>query len=117
MEAEARPIEQVYVWELPVRFTHWLVALSIFVLAATGFYIGDPFIPGSIFLMGWIRTVHLLSAYVLIAALGARAYWAFAGNRFASWRVLLNEFGPQEHKANLFLLHFCLPRSSWRCGT
>ena len=33
----------VYVWELPVRVAHWTIALSLFVLAATGFAIGHPF--------------------------------------------------------------------------
>jgi Ni,Fe-hydrogenase I cytochrome b subunit len=33
----------VYVWDLPLRVIHWTLALSLFVLAATGFAIGHPF--------------------------------------------------------------------------
>ena len=32
----------VYVWELPVRFYHWINALTIAALATTGYIIGDP---------------------------------------------------------------------------
>ena len=32
-----------YVWELPVRITHWINAVSVVVLSFTGFYIGHPF--------------------------------------------------------------------------
>ena len=41
-------IVRVYVWEVPVRVTHWLIALSIIVLSVTGLYIGRPFmtVPG-----------------------------------------------------------------------
>ncbi|MGB8445479.1 MAG: cytochrome b/b6 domain-containing protein, partial [Pseudolabrys sp.] len=53
-------LEKVYVWELPVRLTHWLLFFSILVLSATGYYIGHPFIsvPGAAtdhFVMGAVR--------------------------------------------------------------
>ena len=52
-------IVKVYVWEAPVRITHWLIALSIVVLSVTGFYIWISFIsvPGracDLLFMGWI---------------------------------------------------------------
>lgn len=80
----------VYVWELPVRVSHWLIFLSILVLSATGFYIGDPFIAvgGSArdhFVMGTIRVVHLYAAIVFSLALFVRIYWMFAGNQYARW--------------------------------
>ena len=31
-----------YVWQLPVRITHWSDALSIAILFGTGMYIGSP---------------------------------------------------------------------------
>ena len=31
-------------WDRVVRATHWLIVLSIVVLAVTGFYIGHPFL-------------------------------------------------------------------------
>ena len=44
--AAARADDQlvrVYVWEIPVRVTHWVIVLSILILSVTGFYIGHPF--------------------------------------------------------------------------
>ena len=34
--------QPIYVWEVPVRVTHWLIVLSIVVLGATGLYIHAP---------------------------------------------------------------------------
>ena len=87
--ARAAPgFERVYVWEVPVRVTHWLNALAIGVLSVTGFYIGHPFLEGGEYLMGWMRAVHRLAGYVLVASILWRTYWAFVGNEWASWRAL-----------------------------
>ncbi len=78
-----------YVWELPVRLTHWITVLCILVLAATGLYIHNPFIfvrGETAYLMGTARFVHVLTGFVLAAALLVRFYWFFVGNRCASWR-------------------------------
>ena len=84
----------MYVWQVPVRVTHWLIALSIAVLSVTGLYIGHPFLtePGEargLFVMGWIRTIHLYTAFVFIAAVVARVIWMFTGNRYAHWDKFL----------------------------
>lgn len=79
---------RVYVWEVPVRLTHWVSVLAILVLSGTGFYIGDPIFGGSVSLMAWMRGVHRITAYVFIAGVMLRTYWAFAGNEWASWRAL-----------------------------
>ena len=83
-------IVRVYVWEIPVRVTHWLIALSIVVLSATGLYIGHPFItvsgPASQrFVMGWIKVIHGYTAYVFVAAVITRLIWMVTGNRYAHW--------------------------------
>ena len=39
---------RVYVWEWPVRVTHWLIVGSILVCSVTGLYIGSPFLIYSI---------------------------------------------------------------------
>ena len=62
----SREIVPVYVWEVPVRLAHWLIALSIAVLSATGLYLGHPFmtVPGPAeqsFVMGWAKVIHGLS--------------------------------------------------------
>jgi Ni/Fe-hydrogenase 1 B-type cytochrome subunit len=80
--------EHVYVWELPVRLTHWVNAVAIAVLSLTGFYIGWPFLEGGALLMSWMRAIHRLAGYVLVASLLFRTYWSFAGNEWASWRAL-----------------------------
>lgn len=81
-------VERLYVWQFPVRLTHWVNVLAVLVLSATGFYVGNPVLGGSVSLMAWVRGVHRIMAYVLIASLALRTYWAFAGNRWASWRAL-----------------------------
>jgi Ni/Fe-hydrogenase 1 B-type cytochrome subunit len=89
MSAEASSeIVRVYVWEIPVRVTHWLIALSIVVLSVTGLYIGRPFIavgPGPHFVMGWMKLIHFYTAYVFMAAVVARLIWMLTGNRYAHW--------------------------------
>jgi Ni/Fe-hydrogenase 1 B-type cytochrome subunit len=90
----AQPVEKmepgtpVYVYELPVRLWHAVNALSIVVLAVTGYLIGNP--PGATegeasanFLMGYIRFAHFAAAYVFAVGFLGRLYWAFAGNRQA----------------------------------
>jgi Ni/Fe-hydrogenase 1 B-type cytochrome subunit len=79
---------RVRVWDLPTRYTHWLIALSIFVLVPTGLYIGRPFGPGT-FLMGWVKRVHFWAATVFTLAVLARIVWMFIGNRYARWNELL----------------------------
>jgi Ni/Fe-hydrogenase 1 B-type cytochrome subunit len=79
------PLVPVYVWEAPVRLAHWIFAITIPVLAITGFLIGDPIaIHGGdatfIFFFGWIRTAHFVAAYVLTITVIVRIYWAFVGN-------------------------------------
>lgn len=84
--------KRVYVWELAVRFFHWLTVLSLIVLVITGFIIADP--PAfninveatNSYWFGYIRLIHFSFAYILIANLVFRLYWAFAGNQFANWR-------------------------------
>lgn len=81
---------KVYVWEVPVRLSHWLVVACLLVLSATGIYIDSPFIAATStasFLMGWVRFIHFVTAYVFIITVAVRVYWAFAGNSFANWRA------------------------------
>ena len=83
---------RVYVWEWPVRISHWVIFLSLIVLSFTGYYIYDPFIisrGGGAFLMGKMRFTHEVAAFVFIAAFLLRVYWFFQGNRWASWRQFL----------------------------
>jgi Ni/Fe-hydrogenase 1 B-type cytochrome subunit len=89
--AWARPeIVHVYVWEVPVRVTHWLIVLAIGVLSVTGLYIGHPFnvAPGQAgqhFVMGWMKVIHFWAAYVFIGSVLTRVVWMFTGNKYARW--------------------------------
>lgn len=83
-------IRRAYVWEFPVRFTHWINFLSIIALSVTGIYIGSPFMhaySSKQYIMGWMRFIHLTASYAFFMSLIVRVYWAFMGNRYASWKV------------------------------
>jgi Ni/Fe-hydrogenase 1 B-type cytochrome subunit len=89
-DTAASEIVRVYVWELPVRVTHWLIALSIAVLSATGIYIGHPFITvsgpaGEHFVMGWAKVIHSYAAIAFTLSVLARVTWMFTGNKYAHW--------------------------------
>lgn len=85
--------KQVYVWELPIRLTHWIIVLSTMVLIGTGIIIGDP--PAIMsakeasysYWFGTVRFIHFMTAYIFTFNLLIRFYWAFVGNKFANWRV------------------------------
>lgn len=86
---------RAYIWQLPVRFFHWINGFAITFLILTGFLIANPpAIMGAKeasgqFWMGYVREVHFISAYAMVAAMFMRLYWAFVGNRFASWKQFL----------------------------
>lgn len=81
---------RVYAWEFPVRFTHWINFICIVALSITGFYIGNPFIhavSSKQYIMGWMRFIHFTAAYGFLLSFIIRIYWAFVGNKYASWKV------------------------------
>ncbi len=88
---EESVVVRVRVWDLVVRSTHWLIALSLAVLAVTGFEIGHPVLvsPGPAedrFVMGMVRAVHFYTAIVFTLAVLSRIAWMFVGQGHASWR-------------------------------
>jgi Ni/Fe-hydrogenase 1 B-type cytochrome subunit len=87
-----RPDERVrvYVWQNPVRITHWVTATAIGVLSVTGLYIADPFlIPPGGDVMSRIRFIHIVSALVFLLSGLLRTYWLLAGNRFSRWSAFI----------------------------
>jgi Ni/Fe-hydrogenase 1 B-type cytochrome subunit len=79
---------RLYVWEWPVRITHWVLVLSIVVLTVTGVYLYAPFLTSKAshhFVTATMRFVHEVTGFVFIAAFIVRMYWFFAGNRWARW--------------------------------
>ncbi|HUY98963.1 MAG TPA: Ni/Fe-hydrogenase, b-type cytochrome subunit [Thermomicrobiaceae bacterium] len=90
--AERQRYVRVYVWQVPVRLVHWTIFLSTVVLAVTGYYLYNPLIISrapNAFLLGWMRFIHEVTAFVFTAAFLVRIYWFFAGNRFAHWRAFI----------------------------
>lgn len=84
-------MKRVYVWELPVRFYHWLNALAVVTLAVTGYLIGNPLAIQSgaeasfSYWFGWVRFLHFVSAFIFFFNFLYRIYWGFVGNKFAKW--------------------------------
>ena len=85
------PYRRVYVWELPVRIYHWLNALCVVLLAATGYIIGNPQAIWQAneayqqYWFGTVRFIHFAVAYVFLFNFIVRIYWGFVGNRYAKW--------------------------------
>jgi len=87
-----RPHERVrlYIWQIPVRLTHWVTAGCIVILSVTGLYIADPFlIPAGGSVMSTIRLIHILTALTFLVSGMIRTYWLLAGNRFARWTAFI----------------------------
>lgn len=98
----------IYVYEAPVRVWHWVNALSITLLAVTGYLVANPLptLPEEAsdhFLMGYIRFVHFAAAYLFAVGFLGRIYWAMVGNQYSRqlfklpllrlsfWQELLHE--------------------------
>ena len=86
--AHGHGAKAVYVWELPVRIWHWVMALSMVVLCITGYFIGTPppSVPGEAtlsFLFGYIRFAHFAAGYIFAAFFAWRIIWAFFGNEYS----------------------------------
>jgi Ni/Fe-hydrogenase 1 B-type cytochrome subunit len=78
----------VYVYDAAIRLWHWVTALSIVVLAVTGYFIGSP--PPTLggeasshFLFGYIRFVHFTAGMILGAAFLLRLYRVLVGGKHA----------------------------------
>ena len=83
-------LDNVYVWQWPVRITHWLNAASLWVLSVTGIYIGYPHLlsPGAAsehFLMGYAKAIHFYAAIVFTLSVLSRIAWMFMGNWYSRW--------------------------------
>lgn len=85
-------IVRVYVWQLPVRFYHWINAFAVLVLAITGYLIGSPLAlqNGSeasfSYWFGTVRFIHFVTAFVFFFNFLFRLFWGFVGNKYSDWR-------------------------------
>ena len=83
-------IERVYVWDLLVRMSHWIIMISVFILAITGIYIGKPYLTpsgpaGEQFVMATMKTVHFYTAIIFALTVASRIAWMFVGSYYARW--------------------------------
>ena len=102
--------KRLYVWEIPVRLTHWMFVISILTFTFTGIYIGNPFIYAlstKQYIMGWMRLIHFVAAYAFLMSFIIRMYWSFVGNRYACFTVWF-PFSPQKIKDIFAALKFYL---------
>jgi Ni/Fe-hydrogenase 1 B-type cytochrome subunit len=93
-------LSEVYVWEVPVRLTHWVNVICLITLSFTGYYIGHPYMDSihpmfygvhlkEQWVMGWMRLIHFSTAYVFAMSVLLRIYWGFSGNRYARWSAMI----------------------------
>jgi Ni/Fe-hydrogenase 1 B-type cytochrome subunit len=106
MKMEKITVKRVYVWQTPVRFYHWLNAISVVVLCITGYIIGSPpALQNSSeasfgYWFGTVRFLHFIFAFLFFFNFLFRIYWGFVGNKYSDWRnfILINKKQWQEIK-------------------
>jgi len=99
--AQSPTFQRLYVWELPVRLYHWVNAVCVFALMATGYIIGNPVRIAYAdeayqqYWFGTVRMIHFVAAFVFFFNFLVRIYWGFVGNRYASWANFIPHTGKQ----------------------
>ena len=93
----------IYVWEGPVRVSHWLNFICIIILSVTGAYIHYPFIQvtggtTTPYVMGWFRFAHYLTGMIFILSILVRALWFFIGGAQSSFRGIPSIFKKNDRK-------------------
>jgi len=101
-------------WSILLRLFHWMFALSIIVLVATGFYINNPnpwvgsMTEGSRAwpITSYVRYIHFIAAYTFSSAIVIRLFLYIFGNRQERILDILPVTG--RNVKNLFstLLHY-----------
>src|SRR5579862_341752 len=115
-----------YVWELPVRITHWVNFVTVFLMFATGLYITFPQLAPAgeaykHFVMGRVRQIHFAAGMVFLFSFLFRVYWFYMGNNYARsgfpfvwrrswWRDLLRQIADylKLHRGHVHLGHNAL---------
>ena len=102
-------LERVYVWDLVVRLSHWLIMLALLLLAVTGIYLGRPFyIPSGPesqqMVMMNMKVVHFYAAIVFTLTVFVRVGWMFVGSHYARW----DQFFPIGARRRAHVLHMGL---------
>ena len=77
-----------YVWQAPVRLSHWINAFAVTTLFLTGLYIANPALApngeaANHFVMGRVREIHFVSGYALLFGFLLRIYCFYFGNNYS----------------------------------
>ena len=80
--------ERIYIWQTPVRIFHWVNAVCLTVLFATGLFIAHPIVTSTgeawnVFVMARVRQVHFAAAFIFIVVFMWRIVWFWMGNKYA----------------------------------
>lgn len=91
----------VYVWEGPVRITHWVNVFCIAILIGTGLYINNPNMISSHpnadpYFMGHMRYAHYLTGVIFAGSILIRTWWLFVGNKYSNITSLYNPFKKED---------------------
>lgn len=73
--SEMNNIEEIKVWDLPIRLFHWILVLGF----ATSFVSGEAD----------ASDIHVWVGYALCTLLAGRVYWGFKGNEYARFRSFI----------------------------
>lgn len=87
-----------YHFSIGLRVGHWLRALSILILIATGFYLADPFLAPSTseeptnFMYAKWRMIHLIFGFLLLSVTIFKIYLFFFDKKSQSERISVKDF-------------------------
>ena len=87
---------RINIWSATLRFQHWANMALIVIMSMSGYYIMNPFFgpaaetgPDLGYLMGWVRLIHYVSAYLWLGLGFSRLVLSFtAKDRQLRWRSL-----------------------------
>jgi len=88
--SHAPEYKEYFAWDVPTRWFHWINALAVLGLIATGLVIlNDDALGLSSAGKILLKSIHVSFGYVMAFNLLWRFIWAFFGNRYARWRSIL----------------------------
>ena len=101
--------KRIYVFSPGLRIWHWINFLTIITLFVTGLYIGNPFFSGpqgveatfayeESLTMGFVRKVHFIAGYILLASFIFRVLIAIFSSRD---RMIVPKFWKKEYWVSL----------------
>ena len=91
MHLPPKPEYRAYLaWDAPTRWFHWINAICVIGLIATGVVVlsGDALGLSAVGKVA-LKSVHVSFGYVMAINLIWRFVWAFFGTRYARWRAIL----------------------------